>query len=198
MLQPLVAMDQSQSSTSLVVVIDALDECEREEDVVVILKLLLKPSAARIDSLAIMAVPLFIFAATDSPGSKIDKTYQLILNQLLADNESNTDQLVEEFQKTISVIILLTTPLLLSALTELLEILEDDISTRLDAFHLVLTIPDDHNLPIRTLHLSFHDYLCLTIIRCLLRKNIYNLPTYRTRRSEIDSTSIVRFILHVL
>ncbi|KAL4746033.1 hypothetical protein BDW72DRAFT_198068 [Aspergillus terricola var. indicus] len=243
MLQPLLAMDQSQLSTSPVVVINALDECEREEDVAVILKLLPKvekttclrfrfflpsrsespirfgfdqidqsnyqntilqnldnevikhditlylreefrrirqkrhrdlppdwPGAARINGLAAMAVPLFIFAATsperrlqqffeDSTGSKMDKTYQPILNQLLDEDESETDQLVEEFQKTIGVIILLATPLSLSALKGLLEMPEDDISTQLDAFHSVLTIPDNPNLPIRTFHLSFHDYL---------------------------------------
>jgi hypothetical protein len=320
MLQPLLAVDQSQSSTSPVVVIDALDECEREEDVAVILELLPKvekatclrlrffltsrpespirfgfdqidqsdyqntilqnlddevikhditlylreefrrirqkrhrdlppdwPGAARIDGLAAMAVPLFIFAATvcrfvadkrwnperrlqqffeDSPGSKMDKTYRPILNQLLAEDESDTDQLVEEFQKTIGVIILLATPLSLSALTELLEMPEDDISTRLDAFHSVLTIPDDPHLPIRTLHLSFHDYLvdkrteaqestcrfwvdtkkkhefiagqCLAVMRRLLRKNICNLPSYGTSRSEIDSASVARFLPPVL
>ncbi|KAJ5225761.1 hypothetical protein N7468_006986 [Penicillium chermesinum] len=320
MLQPLLAVDRSQSSTSPVVVIDALDECEREEDVAVILELLPKvekatclklrffltsrpeatirfgfdqidqgeyqntilqnldnevirhditlylreefrrirqkrhrdlppdwPGAARIDGLAAMAVPLFIFAATvcrfvadkrwnperrlqqffeDSLGSKMDKTYRPILNQLLAEDENDTDQLVEEFQKTIGVIVLLATPLSLSALTELLEMPEDDISTRLDAFHSVLTIPDDPNLPIRALHLSFHDYLvdkrtkaqestsrfwvdtkkkhefivgqCLAVMRRLLRKNICNLPSYGTSRSEIDSASIARFLPPVL
>jgi hypothetical protein len=201
------------------------------------------PGEERIEALATMAVPLFIFAATvcrfvadkrwnperrlqqffdDSPGSKMDKTYRPILNQLLAEDESDTDQLVEEFQKTIGVIILLATPLSLSALTELVEMPEVEISTRLDAFHSVLTIPDEPNLPIQTLHLSFHDYLvdehlkaqvstsrfwvdkknkhefiarqCLTIMDRHLQKNICGLPSYGTSRTEIDPDSIARFL----
>jgi hypothetical protein len=74
-------------------------------------------------------------------GTKMDKTYRPILNQLVAEDESDTDKLIKEFQKTIGVIILLATPLSLSALTELIEMPEEDISTRLDAFHSVLIIP---------------------------------------------------------
>ncbi|KAL4815688.1 hypothetical protein BDW67DRAFT_176016 [Aspergillus spinulosporus] len=320
MLQPLLAMDQSQSSASTVIVIDALDECERDEDMEVILELLPKvekatclriqffltsrpesairfgfdqidqsdyqntilqnldndvikhditlylreefrrirqkrprdlpsswPGEERIEALATMAVPLFIFAATvcrfvadkrwnperrlqqffdDSPGSKMDKTYRPILNQLLAEDESDMDQLVEEFQKTIGVIILLATPLSLSALTQLVEMPEVEISTRLDAFHSVLTIPDKPNLPIQTLHLSFHDYLvdehmkaqesttrfwvdkiknhefiarqCLIVMGRHLKKNICRLPSYGTSRTEIDPDSIAQFLLPAL
>jgi hypothetical protein len=316
LLQPLLAVDQGQSSTSTVVVIDALDECEREEDVEVILELLPKvekatctrirffltsrpespvrfgfdqidqsdyqntivqnldndvikhditlylreelrrirqkrprdipsswPGEERIEALATMAVPLFIFAATmcrfvadkrwnperrlqqffdDSPGSKMDKTYRPILNQLLAEDKNDMDQLVEEFQKTIGVIILLATPLSLSALTELVEMPEVEISTRLDAFHSVLTIPDEPNLPIQTLHLSFHDYLvhkdmkaqesisrfwvdkkkkhefiarqCLIVMGRYLKKNICRLSSYGTSRTEIDPDSITQFL----
>jgi Mrp family chromosome partitioning ATPase len=315
-LQPLLAVEQGHSRTSTVVVIDALDECEREEDVEIILDLLPKvekatwlrvrffltsrpespirfwfgqidqsdyhntslqnlddnvikhditlylreefrrirqkrqrdlppdwPGAARIDDLAAMAVPLFIYAATvcrfvadkrwnpekrlqqfldNSSGSKMAKTYRPILNQLLADDDRDTDRLVEEFQKTIGVIILLAAPLSLSALADLVEMPEDDISTRLDAFHSVLTIPDELNLPIQTLHLSFHDYLvdtrtkaqestsrfwvdkrekhkfiagqCLSVMGRLLRKNICDLPSYGTLRAEIDPTAIAKFI----
>ncbi|KAL6230102.1 hypothetical protein BDW75DRAFT_249043 [Aspergillus navahoensis] len=316
MLQPLLAVDRDQSSASIVVVIDALDECEREEDVEVILKLLPQvekatdlrirffltsrpespirfgfdqmdrsnyqntilqnldndvikhditlylteefhrirqkrqrelpsswPGVERIEAIATMAVPLFIFAATvcrfvedrkwnperrlqqffnDSSESKMDKTYRPILNQLVAEDESDMNQLVEEFQKTIGVIILLTTPLSLRALVELVEMPEDEISTRLDAFHSVLTIPDEPNLPIQTLHLSFHDYLvdkhtkaqesmsrfwvdkkkqhefiarqCLIVMGRYLKKNICRLPSYGTSRTEIDQDSIARFL----
>jgi hypothetical protein len=129
--------------------------------------------------------------------------------------------LVEKFQKTIGVIILLAAPLSLSALAELVEIPEGEISVRLDAFHSVLTIPSDANLPIRTLHLSFRDYLlaestktqkstsrfwinkqethgliarqCLTVMRRHLTKNICKLPSYGTSQTEIDDARIARF-----
>ncbi|KAL4869265.1 hypothetical protein BDV12DRAFT_196507 [Aspergillus spectabilis] len=253
LLQPLLNVDQGQVVSSMVIVIDALDECEREEDVEIILELLPRvekgtdmvirffltsrpespirfgfdqidqseyqntilqnldndvikrditlylretfsrirqkgqhdllpgwPGEEIIEALAIMAVPLFIFVATvcrfvdnrkfnpemrlqeffkDSSGSKMDKTYQPILNQLLTEDESDTDKLVKEFQKIISGIILLAAPLSLSSLAELLEMPEGNISILLDSFHSVLTIPSDARLPIRILHLSFHDYL---------------------------------------
>jgi hypothetical protein len=311
MLQPLLAAAQNQVVTSTVIVIDALDECGREEDVGMILGLLPKvqearirffltsrpespirfgfhqigqsnyrnsalhdldddvkhditlylrdrfceirrrhhelppdwPGEQRIEDLATMAAPLFIFAATvcrfvadrkwnpekrlqqflrSSSGSRMDKTYRPVLDQLLVEDESDMDQLVEEFQNIIGVIILLAAPLSLSALAELLEMPEGDISVRLDSFHSVLTIPKDSNLPIRTLHLSFHDYLvdertkaqertcrfwvdqnakhelitrqCLSVMGRYLRKNICGLPSYGTNRTEIDPASIARYL----
>ncbi|KAH1596333.1 hypothetical protein KXX44_006640 [Aspergillus fumigatus] len=222
MLQPLLTVDQVQASTTTVIVIDALDECDGEEDVEIILELLPKvekatgmpirffltsrpespirfgfdqigqsdyqntilqnlddniikhditlylreefskirlkrqrvlppgwPGEERIEALATMAVPLFIFAATvcrfvadknwnpekrlqqffmNSSGSKMDRTYRPILNQLITEDESDMDELVEEFHNIIGVIILLAAPLSLSALAELLEMPEPDIS----------------------------------------------------------------------
>jgi hypothetical protein len=316
MLRPLLAVDEDHMVTPTVIVIDALDECEQQEDVEIILELLPKvekvtglvirffltsrpespirfgfdqidqsnyqntilqnldddvikhdialylkegfskirqkrqrdlppgwPGEERIKDLATMAVPLFIFAATvcrfvadrkfdpeerlqqfftDSSGSKLDKTYHPILNQLHAEDESDMDKLGEEFQKTIGVIILLAAPLSLSSLAELLGMPEASIRIRLDSFHSVLTIPNDRTLPIRTLHLSFHDYLldertkaqkatsrfwvdkkekhefigrqCLALMGRHLRKNICDLPSYGTSRTEIDPASIARFL----
>jgi hypothetical protein len=201
------------------------------------------PGEQTIDDLATMAAPLFIFAATlcrfvadrkwnpekrlqqflmSSSGSRMDKTYRPVLEQLIVEDESDMDQLVGEFQNIIGVIILLAAPLSLSALAELLEMPEGDISIRLDSFHSVLTIPNDSNLPIQTLHLSFHDYLvdertkvqertsrfwvdqnakhelitrqCLSVMGRYLKKNICELPSYGTSRTEIDPASIARFL----
>ncbi|KAL4995521.1 hypothetical protein BDV10DRAFT_202893 [Aspergillus recurvatus] len=312
LLQPLLAMDRPQAATPTVIVIDALDECEREEDVELILELLPKvpkvirffvtarpdpairfgfdqfdesdyqntilqemdddvikhditlylreefsklgqkrrrvlpqgwPGEERIQALATMAAPLFIFAATvcrfvadrkfnpekrlqqflaEPSGSKMDKTYRPVLNQLFTHDRSDMAQLVEEFQKIVGVVILLAAPLSLSALAQLLKIPEEDISNRLDSFHSVLSIPDDPHLPIRALHLSFHDYLvdertraheatslfwidekekhgliashCLTLMNGSLGKNICKLPSYGTVRDEIDPASIPIFL----
>ena len=90
----------------------------------------------------------------------MDRTYRPILNQLVADQDGNdSEELVKEFQKIVGVIILLATPLSVSALAQLLEMPEDDISNRLDSFHSVLSVPADSKLPVRILHLSFRDYL---------------------------------------
>ncbi|GLA13523.1 hypothetical protein AnigIFM62618_010512 [Aspergillus niger] len=261
MLQPLLAVKHGEVMNSTVIVIDALDECEREEDVEIILDLLPKvekatnmtirffltsrpeipirfgfdqidkskyqntilqnldedvikhdialylreeflkiqqrrrhalppgwPGEERIEALAMMACPLFIFAATvcrfvadrhfdpdqrlrefsGSTGSKMDNTYRPVLNQLLVQDATDRDKLIEEFQRTIGIIILLANPLSLSSLAELLLgtsehdssiDLERHISVHLEFFYSVLSIPSDPKLPIRTLHLSFHDYL---------------------------------------
>ncbi|GKZ94884.1 hypothetical protein AnigIFM59636_008615 [Aspergillus niger] len=329
MLQPLLAVGHGEAMGSIVIVIDALDECEPEKDVEIILDLLPKvekatnmtirffltsrpeipirfgfdqidkskyqntilqnldedvikhdialylkeeflkiqqrrrhdlppgwPGEERVEALAIMACPLFIFAATvcrfvadshfdpderlrkfstSSTGSKMDGTYRPVLNQLLVQDATDRNELIEEFQRIIGVIILLANPLSLSSLAELLLgtsehdssiDLERHISVYLEFFYSVLSIPSDPKLPIRTLHLSFHDYLvddrtkdreatsrfwvdkrakhelsanqCLTVMGRSLKKNICELPSYGTSRTEIHPDSIAKFLLHAL
>lgn len=325
LLQPLLAVYHGEAMASTVVVIDALDECEQEEDVEIILNLLPKvetatkmtirffltsrpelpirfgfdqidksnyqntilqnldddvikhdialylrqefssirsnyrnclppnwPGEERIEALATMAVPLFIFAATacrfvadkrfdpekrlqdfltNSTGSKMDDTYRPVLNQLLVKDDEDRNELIGEFHRIVGVIILLANPLSLSSLAELLLgtsehdsriQVERHINIHLNLFHSVLNIPSDPKLPIRTLHLSFHDYLvdertksreatsqfwvnkkekheliasqCVTIMGCYLRKNICDLPSYGTNRTEIQPGSIARIL----
>ncbi|KAL4763396.1 NACHT and WD repeat domain-containing protein [Aspergillus foveolatus] len=138
------------------------------------------PGEEQIKTLAMRAAPLFIFAATvcrfvaddnfdpnerlqefltNSSGSKLDDTYRPVLKQLLVKDKCDRDKLIAEFQKIISVIILLATPLSQSSLAELLGLQERNISIRLRSFHSVLIIPSDPNLPIQTFHSSFYDYL---------------------------------------
>ncbi|GFN21443.1 WD40 repeat-like protein [Aspergillus tubingensis] len=323
MLQPLLAVGHGETMGSTVIVIDALDECEPEKDVEIILDLLPEvematnmairffltsrpeitirfgfdqidkskyqntvlqnlnenvikhdiavylreefskiqqkrrhtlppgwPGEERIEALAMMACPLFIFAATvcrfvadrhfdpdkrlrefstGSTGSKMDGTYRPVLNQLLVQDAADRNELIKEFQRIIGVIILLANPLSLSSLAELLLgtsqhnssiDLERHINIHLESFHSVLSIPSDPKLPIRTLHLSFHDYLvdartkdqvatsqfwvdkkakheliacqCLAVMGRYLKKNICDLPSYGTSRTEIHPDSIAR------
>ncbi|KAL4966042.1 ATP-binding protein, partial [Aspergillus stella-maris] len=188
------------------------------------------PGEERIESLAVMArfnpqkrLQQFF---TESSGSRIDKTYRPILNQLLVEDEDDTMQLIEEFQRIIGVIVLLATPLSLNALSQLLYVPAADIENSLDAFHSVLDIPSDPLQPVRTLHLSFHDYLldnrtktntvtskfwvnrsekhgllvehCLNLMDNMLEKNICKLPSRGTMREEIDAASIARHIPEAL
>lgn len=205
------------------------------------------PGEEQIETLATRAAPLFIFAATvcrfvadsnfdpqerlqefltTSSGYKLDDTYRPVLKQLLVKDKSDRDKLIAEFQKIIGVIILLASPLSLSSLAELLELQERKISIRLRSFHSVLTIPSDPNLPIQTVHSSFHDYLlddatkkdmkishfwvdkgekhelitrqCLSVMGCYLKKNICELESYGKSRAEIDPTTMARFLPPVL
>jgi NACHT domain len=140
------------------------------------------PTKDQIQTLAQMAIPLFIFAATacryigDKRGnpskrlnlvlgyqkivSKLDMTYFPILNQLFDDeDEEDRKRWASEFQEIVGSIVVLESPLSIVSLAHLLGIPKDDISCRLDSLHSVLSIPDSENVPIRPLHLSFREFL---------------------------------------
>lgn len=142
------------------------------------------PGKNQIQALVEMAVPLFIVAATacryigderDNPKkrldillkyqnapqvSKLDKTYLPILTQLFDDDdEADNERRTSEFREIVGAIIVLESPLSIVSLAHLLDILEEDISCRLDLLHSVLSIPVDDSMPIRLLNLSFRDFL---------------------------------------
>ncbi|KAJ5285792.1 hypothetical protein N7524_001098, partial [Penicillium chrysogenum] len=190
-----------------------------------------------IQDLVAMSVPLFISAATvcryiEHPKwepklrlielltdqakyvSRLDKTYLPILNRLLDDQESDESerqQLLQEFQAIVGVIILLVTPLSINTLSLFLGIGADQISTRLESFRSVLSIPGDRDQPVRILHLSFRDFLvksrtnflvdeprkhkdiaqlCLKTMRDRLQRDICKLGSPGTRRTDIDTQSL--------
>ena len=140
------------------------------------------PTKDQIRTLAQMAIPLFIFAATacryigdkrDNPkkrlnlvlgyqktASELDKTYLPILNQLFDDeDEEDKKRRASEFQEIVGSIIILESPLSIISLAHLLGIPKDDISCRLDSLHSVLNIPNSEDAPVRLLHLSFREFL---------------------------------------
>lgn len=195
------------------------------------------PGDEIIQELVKMSVPLFISAATVcryienskwEPKSRLaelltdqakyvsrmDKTYMPILTRLLDDQESDESeqrQLLQEFQKTIGVIVLLAVPLSINGLSLFLGIGADQISNRLDSFRSVLTIPEDRDQPIRILHLSFREFLvqsstkfhvderrthrviansCLKTMRSRLQKDICHLASPGTQNADIDHQHI--------
>ncbi|KAJ6055864.1 hypothetical protein N7444_004962 [Penicillium canescens] len=152
--------------------------------------------------------------------SRMDKTYLPILTRLLDDQESDESeqqqqQLLQEFQNTVGVIVLLAVPLSINALSQFLGIGADKISNLLDLFRSVLSIPGDRNQPVRILHLSFQDFLvqsktkflvdkpkkhkdiakfCLKTMRSHLQKDICNLASPRTHRADIDPQHIRQYL----
>ncbi|KAJ5135398.1 uncharacterized protein N7515_004676 [Penicillium bovifimosum] len=195
------------------------------------------PGDKVIDELVTMSVPLFIAAATvcryienskwepksrlaellsdqAKYTSKLDKTYLPVLTRLLDDqevDESEQQQLLQEFQEIVGVIILLDVPLSINALALFLGIEADQISNRLDSFRSVLRIPSDRDQPVRILHLSFRDFLvrtktkfymdepkkqkeiaqfCLRTMQGRLQKDICNLASPGMRRADIDPRHI--------
>ena len=194
-----------------------------------------------IQKLVTMSVPLFISAATvcryienaqwepklrlaellkDQAKyvSRMEKTYMPILTRLLDDQESDESeqqQLLQEFQDIVGVIILLADPLSIIALSLFTGIGVDQISNRLDSFRSVLSIPGDRDQPVRILHLSFRDFLvrsnskffvderrkhkeisesCLKTMQNRLRRDICNLVSPGTYRADIDPQHIRQYL----
>ncbi|KAJ6070722.1 hypothetical protein N7467_012041 [Penicillium canescens] len=194
-----------------------------------------------IQELVTMSVPLFISAATvcryienskwdpklrlaelltDQAKyvSRMDKMYLPILVRVLDDqecDESEQQQLLQEFQKIVGVIILLAIPLSINTLSMFLGIEADQISIRLDPFRSVFFIPSDREQPVRILHLSFRDFLvhsatkflvdepqkhkdiakfCLKSMRSHLQKDICNLASPGTLRADINAQHIRQYL----
>ena len=145
------------------------------------------PGDEVVRTLARLAVPLFIFAATvcrflEDPvydprsqldkvllsqtkpgGSQIDQldaTYLPVLEQLVAGRTGADRKLrLQQFRDILGPIILLATPLSMTSLSRLIDIPGTSISPRLRLLHSVLNIPSQDTAPIRLFHLSFRDFL---------------------------------------
>ncbi|KAM0425943.1 hypothetical protein ACHAPT_008882 [Fusarium lateritium] len=199
------------------------------------------PKPAEIQSLTDSAVPLFIFAATicrfindrkhGSPARQLEKVlqqqnrrgaskmhiiYSPVLSQQLVDASSDEQRhIVEEFQRVVGAIVTLASPLSTITLSRLIGVPQSTIDDRLDMLHSVLSIPKSPDAPVRTLHLSFRDYLvdtatraqnpfwidekavsrnlarrCLDLMRNHLKPDICNVQSPGTRRSDMERTLI--------
>jgi hypothetical protein len=200
------------------------------------------PGDKILHALVKMAVPLFIVAATicrfvdDAhwnpqerlelilrfPGigemEKMEQTYLPVLTQLPATltNSRDTDRLYQEFRVIVGSIVTLAEPLSIMSLGTLLKLLPGAIALRLRPLHSVLRVASDIETPIRTLHLSFGEFLLsdklrdtpfgidgpathrLLLTKCLellsgpdgLRENMCNLEYPGQPRREVDLTTI--------
>ncbi|KAM0347540.1 hypothetical protein ACHAP4_011340, partial [Fusarium culmorum] len=143
------------------------------------------PGHPIIQSLAQMAVPLFIFAATvcrfvgdsrrrnprmrlqtvldqekSGHGSQLEQTYAPILRSQIVDlPKEEREEVIEDFKVIVGSIITLASPLSVTALSRLIDVWPDTVDERLDVLHSVLSIPLERTMPVRLLHLSFRDYL---------------------------------------
>ncbi|KAK4220852.1 hypothetical protein QBC38DRAFT_550409, partial [Podospora fimiseda] len=146
------------------------------------------PGKDVIRTLAQMAVPLFIFAATvcrflddkrwSNPGDqlkkvlqyqaktfesgfdKLDATYIPILDQLTGGRkDAQNSRILTEFRDAVGPIVLLAEPLSVSSLARLLNIPPAALYGKINSLHSVLDIPSDIDAPIRLFHLSFRDFL---------------------------------------
>jgi hypothetical protein len=193
------------------------------------------PGEKNIQTLVKMSVPLFISAATvcrfienekldpverltellENQAryvTKMDKTYLPILTRLLDGQEDDEKRLLmQRFQQIVGVIILLAAPLSVHTLSNFLGIPARAVGVHIDWFQSVLSIPNDQDLPVRILHLSFRDFLlatrsdfqvkegkthteitkhCLNVMRQNLKRNICSLQSYGIQRTDIGSQKI--------
>jgi hypothetical protein len=141
------------------------------------------PSGNQIQALVELAIPLFIFAATvcryigtkgscpeeylnkvlqyqKSTFSQLDRTYLPVLDQLLIEQEEDDkDMWLQAFQELVGSIVVLESPLSVVSLACLLQIPQTQVECRLDSLHSVLSVPNNRDVPIRLLHLSFREFL---------------------------------------
>ncbi|KAH8896438.1 vegetative incompatibility protein HET-E-1 [Thozetella sp. PMI_491] len=195
-----------------------------------------------IDALVRLAIPLFIYAATicrfledrslcDPAGQleklldsqkkahhseevDLDRVYLPILNHLLVGKTGQArERLVEGFRTVIGAIILLAEPLSASSLSRLLRIPLPGIHGQLKTLHSVLVVPSEANVPIRTFHLSFHDFLidpsratefwvdeqatherlatrCIQLLSTTLKRDICGLVWPGASLSQLDQQTI--------
>ncbi|KAK3346887.1 hypothetical protein B0T25DRAFT_462128 [Lasiosphaeria hispida] len=146
------------------------------------------PGKDNIRTLAQMAVPLFIFAATvcrfvDDKGrsnpakrlkkvleyrkatrnstlDKLDATYLPVLDQLTSGRtDQDRAEVLAEFRNVVGPIVLLAQPLSVRSLARLLDVEPEDVNALLNSLHSVLDIPSVDDAPVRLFHLSFRDFL---------------------------------------
>ncbi|KAK0714729.1 WD40-repeat-containing domain protein [Lasiosphaeris hirsuta] len=146
------------------------------------------PGEDDIRTLAQMAVPLFIFAATvcrfvedkgrsnpakrlkkvleyrtatrNSTLDKLDATYLPVLDQLTSGRtDQDKAEVLAEFRNVVGPIVLLAQPLSAPSLAQLLDVELEDIHALLNSLHSVLDTPSEENAPVRLFHLSFRDFL---------------------------------------
>ncbi|KIW25442.1 uncharacterized protein PV07_08615 [Cladophialophora immunda] len=155
--------------------------------------------------------------------SPIGQTYLPVLQQLSAEVSWSRDAelLYEEFRVIIGSIVVLAEPLSIASLTDLLKDSHYDFSQqgiwqRLRPLHSVLRVPDDFFGPVRTLHLSFSEFLLsdeirhepfrvdgpathrMLLMKCLqllsgsngLRENLCDLEYPGQLRQEVDRATV--------
>lgn len=200
------------------------------------------PTGSDVTILVQMAIPLFIYAATvcrfigdrklgtpdgqlkkvvqPRPGhhlSKLGSTYLPVLDNLIVDTSAEQHaEILRQFRYVVGSIIILASPLSTTALARMLDLPREDIDSRLDMLHSVLSVPSSLHEPVRLLHLSFRDFLlkktaenafwvdeaqthkavasnCLRVMDCL-RRDVCELGAPGIHRSSINSEKISKHL----
>ncbi|KAF9893455.1 hypothetical protein FE257_010767 [Aspergillus nanangensis] len=178
-LQPLIALNPGHPTSTMLIVIDALDECDQDGDVRDILELLPRVQESQSVQFRFLLTSrpdlpiklglqqainnhqhLIIHDIPNPDTKKMDSIYMPILNRLLTnENEEESRQLVHEFKNIIGILILLATPLSVDCFVKLLQIEIDKVQKQCKLFHSVLDVPVRSDEPVRISHGSFRGFL---------------------------------------
>ncbi|KAJ5740702.1 vegetative incompatibility protein HET-E-1 [Penicillium malachiteum] len=157
------------------VVIDALDKCECDKDIMIIIKLLLQTDCSTVVPLKFfitsrfkLPIHLRFKGVQDKFIKKIlqheaygdlDQIYLPVLEQMVNGLKSTTQSnAISEFKLIVGSIITLVNPLGATPLVSLLDISTKKVNNRLQMLHSVLNIPINSTAPIRIFHKLF-DFL---------------------------------------
>jgi hypothetical protein len=100
-------------------------------------------------------------SAITAPEKHLDEIYTTVLKHSVAPEytDDEKEELYRMLRQILGSIVILLSPLSISALGRLLRVTEGDISHTLDDLHSVLDIPKNQTQPLRLHHPSFRDYL---------------------------------------
>ncbi|KAF3278881.1 hypothetical protein TWF970_004425 [Orbilia oligospora] len=138
--------------TRVIILIDALDECDDERDQEEIVFLL-----SQLKKLGL----ILEYQADLTEDARVEQTYLPVLKRFVENQNSakQRDRLAGEFREIVGLILTLASPLSIPSLAKLLSVPETTIDNRLKKLHSVLNIPMGRHDPVRTFHLSFRDFL---------------------------------------
>lgn len=140
------------------------------------------PGDAVVQELVKLSVPSFICAATicrefedplldpvntfgevlahGSDPLRFGRVYLPVLSRLLKErSETQQRKLLDEFRNTVRAIVIREQPLSVISLSKLINKPTSQVKLTLNSLRSVLYVPDDDNLPVRLLHLSFREFL---------------------------------------
>lgn len=160
-------------------------------------------------------------SAEQPPEQRLDEMYtQILKSSVFGDcNEKEKEVLSQRFRSTVGSIIILFDSLSTLVLKSLFPTLSTTVDITLKPLKSLLDVPEDQSTPIRILHPSFRDFLvnqercqvqdfwidqktvhhdvaqqCLHLMSKSLKRNMCQLETPGTCRSEIDSAMLLKFL----
>jgi len=162
-------------SIQLVVVIDALDECDSMQDIQLILQLLEEAKDLATVRIKIFVTIRFIQDGIDGPDEPLslvlsatksslsatehlDSIYTTLLQHSVL-GKRGSQECAGRFRQVVGSIVVMFNTIPARNLAQLLQIPPKMVSSTLDSLRSVLNVPEDESQSVRLFHLSFRDFL---------------------------------------